>query len=120
MNSAYFPISKREETQLKEIETAFIKKKIVCFDNETNAQFLDMLNLLMERKVIQNIEIDNGNVYRLIGSFQDFWNWIDDQEKKSRRLSRKEWIQCLLSGLGGVLLTLLLQSIIPIIFQAIE
>lgn len=115
MSAVHFPLSQREKAQLKEIETAFAKAKIIGIEDDEEARLLDMLRLLAERKIIQPEKVDNTNAYRLTGVFKEFWDWVDDQEEKSKKLSRKEWIQCLLSGLGGVLLTLLLQYIIPLI-----
>ena len=115
MSKVLFPLSRREKSQLKEIEARFARKQIIGITDDEESRLLDMLHLLASRDIIQPMEIDNTNAYRLTGTFKEFWNWVDDQEKKSRKLSRKEWVQCLLSGLGGVVLTLLLQYVIPLI-----
>ena len=115
MSNMLFPLSRREKSQLKEIEARFARKQIIGITDDEESRLLDMLHLLASRDIIQPMEIDNTNAYRLTGTFKEFWNWVDDQEKKSRKLSRKEWVQCLLSGLGGVVLTLLLQYVIPLI-----
>ena len=115
MSNVLFPLSQREKSQLKEIENAFACNKIIGIADDEESRLLDMLRLLVSRGIIQPMEMDNTNAYRLTGTFKEFWNWVDDQEKKSRKLSRKEWVQCLLSGLGGVVLTLLLQYVIPLI-----
>ena len=115
MSNMLFPLSRREKSQLKEIEARFARKQIIGITDDEESRLLDMLRLLVSRGIIQPMEIDNTNAYRLTGTFKEFWNWVDDQEKKSRKLSRKEWVQCLLSGLGGVVLTLLLQYVIPLI-----
>ena len=98
MSNVKFPLSKREKVQLKEIQNAFSSTSSFGISNDEKSRLLDALSLLIERNIIVDLEIDNRNAYRLIGSFDEFWNWVADQEKKAKKLNRREYLIAIFSA----------------------
>lgn len=113
MDDIKFPLSKREKCQLKELQNAFSTKKSIGIPNDEKSRLLDSLSLLIERGVIVDLEIDNINAYRLIGSFDTFWDWVADQEKKAKKLNRREYLIAIFSAFLGWFIPFALSNIIP-------
>ena len=66
--------------QYKEIKEKFREKDIICITEDERSHWLEMLNLLQEKKFIQDMEIDNGAVYRRMRKFEDFEKWYNVME----------------------------------------
>lgn len=113
MDDIKFPLSKREKRQLKELQNAFSTNKSIGIPNDEKSRLLDSLSLLIERGVIVDLEIDNINAYRLIGSFDEFWNWVADQEKKAKKLNRREYLIAIFSAFLGWFIPFALSNTIP-------
>ena len=113
MSNVKFPLSKREKVQLKEIQNAFSSTSSFGISNDEKSRLLDALSLLIERNIIVDLEIDNINAYHLIGSFDEFWNWVADQEKKAKKLNRREYLIAIFSAFLGWLIPFALSNTIP-------
>lgn len=113
MSNVKFPLSKREKVQLKEIQNAFSSTSSFGITNDEKSRLLDALSLLIERNIIVDLEIDNINAYRLIGSFDEFWNWVADQEKKAKKLNRREYLIAIFSAFLGWFIPFVLSNTIP-------
>ena len=55
-------------------------------------RYQDVLLLLENRGYIHNFNIDGMNWYRKMAEWDGFEEWLDEQIKESRRISRREWI----------------------------
>ena len=113
MSNVKFPLSKREKVQLKEIQNAFSSTSSFGISNDEKSRLLDALSLLIERNIIVDLEIDNINAYRRIGSFDEFWNWVADQEKKAKKLNRREYLIAIFSAFLGWFIPFALSNTIP-------
>ena len=113
VSNVRFPLSQREESQLKEIESAFARNKIIGIADDEESRLLDMLRLLVSRGIIQPMEMDNTNAYRLTGTFNEFWNWVADQEKKAKKLNRREYLIAIFSAFLGWFIPFALSNTIP-------
>lgn len=85
---------------LKEIEEAFGKNNPITVDNE--AEFIDskeIMELLVKRdyiaessrKVLKGYSMVDKPVYTLQVDFSIINSWINDQNMKAKRPSRREW-----------------------------
>lgn len=67
----------------------------------------DVLDLLCKREVLHDVNADGANMYYCIGSFDAFNSWLSDQEKKVKKLSRREWKIAIVSAVVGALIGLI-------------
>ena len=105
-----FPLTKREKDQIREIGNAFSTKNPLCIPDESELlPIKDALGLLMQtgyvkevrRTVIRGYSQVEVIGYELVGKFTDFLAWVEVQEKKAKKLSRREWKIALVSaGIG--------------------
>ncbi len=105
-----FPLTKREKDQIKEIGEAFGTKNPLCIPDESELlPIKDILELLIQtgyvktvhRTVIRGYSQVEISGFELVGKFTDFLAWVDDQEKKAKKLSRREWkIGLVSAGIG--------------------
>lgn len=120
MDNIYFRLSQREREQIEELETAFAQSKIIGLSDNEKGRLLDMLALLVERGIICSMDIDNTNAYRLVGNFENFWSWADDQEKKAKKLTRREYKVAFISAFLGWFIPFFITTIIPEVMIALK
>ena len=120
MDNICFRLSQRERTQIEELETAFAQGKIIGLPDNEKSRLLDMLVLLVERGVICPMDMDNTNAYRLVGNFEDFWSWADDQEKKAEKFTRREYKVAFISAFLGWFIPFFITTIIPKVMIALK
>lgn len=101
-----FPLTKRERAQLKEIEEAFAVSDKISVPSDEVARCNDMIQLLIDTGYIEKIDVNNVNAYKRLGMWDDFYKWLDDQEQKVKRLSRREWIIAIVSAIIGAVIGL--------------
>lgn len=102
-----FPLSNVEKKYLRQIEQAFENEKTANFTDKEFQLMQDSLYLLCEREVICDINADGVNMYTRIGSFEAFDNWMSDQEKKAKKISRREWKIAIISAVIGAVIGLI-------------
>ena len=111
-----FPLSKREKKQINELENAFKEYNPLQF--ETASDYLevkDMLNLMIEQGYVETIEYPDFEGfsqvtkigYKLIGSIDTFNDWVHDQEKKAKKITRREWRIAIVSAIIGAAIGLI-------------
>lgn len=63
-----------------------------------------MLELLQERGYIMNLRVDGTNLYTKRAEWDSFQDWLEQQIKTSRSLSRREWLIAIVgAGVGALL-----------------
>ena len=63
-----------------------------------------MLELLQERGYIMNLRVDGANLYTKRAEWDSFQDWLEQQIKTSRSLSRREWLIAIVgAGIGALL-----------------
>ena len=63
-----------------------------------------MLELLQERGYIMNLRVDGANLYTKRAEWDGFQDWLKQQIKTSRSLSRREWLIAIVgAGIGALL-----------------
>ena len=111
-----FPLSKREKKQINELENAFKEYNPLQF--ETASDYLevkDMLNLMIEQGYVETIEYPDfegfsqvtKTGYKLIGNIETFNAWLHDQEKKAKKITRREWRIAIVSAIVGAAIGLI-------------
>lgn len=92
---------------LQRIIGIFQGKPVYNFSDAEFQEMKDTIELLCNRGVLQDLEVDNANAYRKIGDFSIFDEWYkeqDKQEKKEKRSNRWHDVRMVILGaiLGGL------------------
>jgi len=107
-----FPLSRLEMMQIGEIENMFCKCKnnTIIVDKEY-LRLAPMLEAMVDADYIGSIIADNSHMFYRIGDFKDFDNWVADQNRKARRVTKREWA----IGIGCALIGALVPSVIRVL-----
>lgn len=105
-------LSKLQKKQYAEIKEKFSESDIINLNDTDAIRLREVLLLLESLGYIQDMEIDNGNIFRRMGNFSDFEAWHKDQEKEERQLSTREWKIAIVSAIIGAVI-----GLIPTIVQ---
>ena len=111
-----FPLSKREKQQLKEIEEALKDGDVIKFKDDADyLDVQDMLELLIQRGFVEEVTYEElrsfsmitKKGYKKVGDFKKFDAWVDDQEKKAKKKSRREWTIAIVCAILGAVVGLI-------------
>lgn len=96
-------LSKEDKKRLLEIKKLFSDKSNVSFTDEQWQEYRNILDLLCVNNVIQDLEIDNANIYRKIGDFGIFENELSEFNKEESGDKRRSfWRDVLMAAIGAV------------------
>ena len=96
-------LTKKQKQQLKQIEAYYNDKDIHNFSQDDFQNMNDILNILCANGVLQDLEIDNANVFRRIGSFAILDKCVETHEKERRDESRSKTLHDLLLVVVGAI-----------------
>lgn len=105
-----FPLSNGDYKLLNGIEELFKNTRGLNFTNEEYIIYEDMLNLLCEKKVLFYIQVDGGHLFTLMGDyngFEAFRKWAKEQDKKAKKITRREWKIAIISAIIGAVVGLI-------------
>ena len=90
--------------QYNELKALWGTEKSRNLSNEEALRYQDVLELLQERGYIMNLRVDGTNLYTKRAEWDSFQDWLEQQIKTSRSLSRREWLIAIVSaGIGALL-----------------
>lgn len=101
------PLSKREWKLYKELKALFMAEKDQALDFNTYHKYEEWLLLLTAKGVLWHIKADGAYLYQCQNSFDDFEEWLKDQNRKAKKLSRREWTIAIVSAVIGALIGLI-------------
>jgi len=102
-----FPLSSKEKADIKALAAAAAESgKVLKLTDEAAQSMADMLELLCDRGVLLDLNVDNENWYAVQGDFSTFEEWVKDQEKKAKKLTRREWMIAIISAVIGAVIGL--------------
>ena len=64
-------------------------------------RYQDILNLLEVRGYLHDFRVDGANLYRKLEDFDGFEDWLNEEIKDKKRVTRREWaigIVCAIIG----------------------
>ena len=75
-------LSEREKKQWEEIKTLAQNDDCLCLDDADAIRMKKVLDLLQEQGYIKSLDVDGTNMFLVLGNFQDFDEWLKDEEKE--------------------------------------
>lgn len=75
-------LSAREKKQWEEIKTLAQNDDCLCLDDADAIRMKKVLDLLQEQGYIKSLDVDGTNMFLVLGNFQDFDEWLKDEEKE--------------------------------------
>lgn len=84
-----FPLSKDEMKSISEIQEKLSSQPF--FSGPEQQRYKDMISLMEERGVIQRVNTWGRTIYTIVGDMDAFMQWVKAENKKARKLSRREW-----------------------------
>ena len=106
-NYMELPLSRRERKLYKELKQLFLSQKDQALDSYTYHKYEEWLILLTQKGVLWHVKADGAYLYQCEGHFEDFEEWIKDQDKKARQLNSREWKIAIVSAIIGALIGLI-------------
>lgn len=90
--------------QYNELKALWGTEKSRTLSDEEALRYQDVLELLQERGYIMNLRVDGTNLYTKRAEWDGFQDWLEQQIKTSRSLSRREWLIAIVgAGIGALL-----------------
>ena len=90
--------------QYNELKALWGTEKSRNLSDEEALRYQDVLELLQERGYIMNLRAAGAHLYTKRAEWDGFQDWLEQQIKASRNLSRREWLIAMVSAAIGALL----------------
>ena len=87
--------------QLKAIKKLLGSERDLQLSNAEALRYQDILYLLEERGYLHDVNVDGANLYRKLEDFDGFEDWLNEEIKDAKRVTRREWaigIVCAIIG----------------------
>ena len=78
--------------QLKAVEELLGNQRDLKLSDEDALRYQDVLLLLEDRGYIHDFNVDGENWYRVMVDLNGFEDWLNEEIKESKRITRREWI----------------------------
>lgn len=87
--------------QLKAIKKLLGDGRNLQLSDADALRYQDILYLLEERGYLHDFQVDGANLYRKLEEFDGFEDWLNEEIKDAKRVTRREWaigIVCTIIG----------------------
>ena len=78
--------------QLKAVKELLGNQRDLKLSDEDALRYQDVLLLLEDRGYIHDFNVDGVNWYRIRVDLNGFEDWLNEEIKESKRITRREWI----------------------------
>ena len=78
--------------QLKTVKELLGNQRDLKLSDEDALRYQDVLLLLEDRGYIHDFNVDGVNWYRVMVDLNGFEDWLNEEIKESKRITRREWI----------------------------
>jgi len=89
--------------QYKALKELLGDKRDLMLTDEQALRYQDVLQLLEARGYIHDINADGMNWYRKMAEWDGFEDWLNEELKAEKRISRREWIIGLIGAAIGLI-----------------
>ena len=104
-----FPLSKDEMKTLSELKGKLSNSPF--FSDKEYQLYKDALSLMVEEGLVQLRDSFGRRAYIVVGDMDVFDQWVEDQNKKAKKLSRREWRIAVTAAVVGAVIGYLLSLI---------
>ena len=80
------------QKQFKKVKAILGNERTLQLTDEDALRYQDVLHLLEARGYLLDLEVDGVNWYRKMADLDGFEDWLKEEIKEEKRLSRREWI----------------------------
>lgn len=89
--------------QYKALKELLGDNRDLMLTDEQALRYQDVLQLLEARGYIHDINADGMNWYRKMAEWDGFEDWLNEELKAEKRISRREWIIGLIGAAIGLI-----------------
>lgn len=93
--------------QLKVIKKLLGDERDLQLSNADALRYQDILFLLEERGYILDLKVDGINLYRQLEDLDGFEEWLNDEIKDTKRVTRREWAIGIVCAIIGAVIGLI-------------
>lgn len=93
--------------QFKKVKKLWGTKDDMFFADEDVLRYRDVLQLMESRGYVRDMQIDNCNFYCKMAEWDGFEDWLKEEIKESKRMSRREWRIAVVSAAIGAAIGLI-------------
>lgn len=93
--------------QLKAVKNLLGDERDLKLSNEDTLRYQDVLVLLKDRGYIHDFNVDGLNWYRVMADLNGFEDWLNEEIKDAKRITRREWIVGIVSAIIGAAIGLI-------------
>ena len=101
--------------QYKKVKAILGNGRDLQLSDEDALRYQDVLFLLEQRGYILDVKADGVNWYRKMAELDGFEEWLNEELKEDKRLSRREWMIGIIGALIG-----LIPTIVPVVRKLVE
>lgn len=77
--------------QFKDVKALIGNESTFQLTDEDKLRYQDVLVYLKARGYIHDFNVDNANLYRVMAKLDGFEEWLDDELKAAKSVTRREW-----------------------------
>ena len=93
--------------QLKAIEKLLGDGRDLQLSDADALRYQDVLYLLEQRGYLHDFQVDGANLYRKMEDFDGFEDWLNEEIKDAKRVTRRDWIIGVISEVIGAVIGLI-------------
>ena len=93
--------------QLKAIKKLLGDGRNLQLSDADALRYQDILYLLEERGYLLDFQVDGANLYRKLEEFDGFEDWLNEEIKDAKRVTRREWAIGIVCAIIGAVIGLI-------------
>ena len=93
--------------QLKAIKKLLGDGRDLQLSDADALRYQDILYLLEERGYLLDFQVDGANLYRKLEEFDGFEDWLNEEIKDAKRVTRREWAIGIVCAIIGAVIGLI-------------
>ena len=93
--------------QFKAIQKLLGNERDLQLTDADALRYQDILYLLEERGYLHDFQVDGANLYRKMEDFDGFEDWLDEEIKEAKRITRREWAIGIIGAVIGAAIGLI-------------
>lgn len=93
--------------QLKAVKQLLGDGRDLQLSDADALRYQDILYLLEERGYLHDFKVDGANLYRKMEDFDGFEDWLNEEIRDAKRVTRREWAIGIICAVIGAVIGLI-------------